>query len=72
MVQKFAYFYEQILMQYKSLQIRKKSNSSVLEPILRNFHTKFLASDGSNSALGVLQNLSGAQLWTKTCRKKKL
>ena len=45
MVQKFAYFYEQILMQYKSLQIRKKSNSSVLEPILRNFHTKFLASD---------------------------
>ena len=37
MVQKFAYFYEQIVMQYQSLQIRKKSIFAVLEPIFKKF-----------------------------------
>ena len=32
-----AYFYEQIVMQNKFLQICKKSNSAVLEPIFKKF-----------------------------------
>ena len=62
----FGYLHAENVTQNKCVQKRKTSNSAVREPILA---PNFLASDGSNDALRSSQNLSGAELWTKTCRK---